>query len=76
MPSHLFSLNLRDLGKGIITAVFAGVVGYLYQALNTAGFSVDTLNWSLILQVAISSGLGYVLKNALSDKDGKLFGRI
>ena len=69
--SNLFKLNIQDVIKGITTAIIASVLIFIYNAL-TSNTSID---WHQVLKVAMSSGLGYVLKNFFSDQEGNLLGK-
>ena len=70
--STLFKLNWRDAVKGLFTAVVASVLIFIYSAI-TNNAAID---WNQVLQLAISSGLGYLVKNFLTDSEGKLLGKI
>ena len=70
--SNLYQLDLKDVLKVIATAVLASVVMFLYSALNNG----TTIDWAEVLRVAMASGLGYLMKNYLSDGEGKLLGRL
>lgn len=74
--SNMFSLNVQDLAKGLIVAVIAAVVTTLANAMNVPGFDFETFNWSTLLSVAVSAGIGYLSKNFLSDSSGKFGGVI
>lgn len=67
--SNLFSLNLRDFGKGLFVAILTAVISYLGGLTNL--MTVDT---ALIVKIAITSGLAYIVKNLISDNDGKILG--
>lgn len=70
--SNIFSLNIRDVAKGVITAVLAGVLTFIYAALQS-GTAID---WQQVLTIAVTAGLSYIIKNFLSDSNGKVLGRI
>ena len=69
--STLFKLNLQDLFKGVVTAVVASVLLFVYNALTNNA----PIDWNQVLQLAMSSGLGYLVKNLLTDQEGKLLGK-
>lgn len=71
--SDIGKLNWKDFGKGLVVTVLSAVITYLYQVVQSGSFVVD---WQVIGQVALSSGLGYILKNLLSDTEGKVLGKI
>jgi len=58
--SNLFSLNLRDLGKGLLVAVGGAVIAAVETSLQTGSL---TFNWRSIMGVAIAAGLSYLGKN-------------
>lgn len=78
--SELFKLNLRDLGKGCLTALIAGVLFAIFGAFNQPGFDVFSADWNVILQNAVNAAIaalvGYLGKQLVSDSNGKVFGRI
>ena len=73
--SKLFSLNQGDLLRGIVVAVLSGVLTLLLELLKNKGLVLNLEDLSTIINVAISSGLGYILKNLLTDEEGKLGGK-
>ena len=68
--TNLFSLGWNDAVKGLVMAVLAGVVTFIYGSLGTG------IDWNEVLQVAISSGLAYIIKNYLTDSEGRILGRL
>ena len=70
--ANLFNLNLRDVIKGLVMTVLAAVLASIYQAV-TNNASVD---WNQVLQIAFSTGLGYLIKNFFTDENGKLMGKL
>ena len=76
MPSGFLKLNLNDLAKGTIVAVGAALFTYLAGALNAPGFDWASLDWQYVLKIAVTSFIGYVGKNLLSDESGKVLGCI
>lgn len=70
--SNLFKLNWRDAVKGLVVAVLASVLTFVYQSV-TGNTAVD---WNQVLQIAISSGLGYIIKNYFTNDEGRLMGKI
>jgi hypothetical protein len=70
MDSPIFRINLKDIIKGLIVAVFAAVLTYIQNSLS------DGIDWGMILQIAITTGLAYLSKNLLTDDSGKVLGKI
>lgn len=72
--SGLLKLNFADLGKGALTAVFTAVVLALGTAAQTGNFDLFTFDWASLLKLALSAGVGYLIKNTLSDVNGNFLG--
>lgn len=82
----MFKLSLGDWGRGIIVAIlapaFIAVTSVLGAIINAPGFdawSVDygALFHSLTNTLIVSSygaGVGYILKNLLTNDEGKFLG--
>lgn len=70
----MFTLNLADFGKGLFVAVLAAVAIQLLAVVNTPGFDFSLFNWSETARVALASGLGYIVKNFITDKQGNILG--
>jgi len=58
--SSLFSLDLKDLGKGLLVAVGGAVISAAQSTLQTGA---PTFNWKNIGGVALAAGLSYLAKN-------------
>lgn len=80
MNSGMYKLNLKDFGKGAVSAVFAAVVVSLLGYFNQGDINPFTADWAYVGNLAISAAfsafVGYVGKNFLSTSDGKFLGRI
>ena len=74
--SELFKLGKSDFVKGLITAVLAAVFLSLSQMLQSPNFNFATIDWQSILNVAGATFMAYISKNWLSDKDGRILGKI
>lgn len=70
--SELFRLGMSDVMRGLVMAVLSAALTVVYQAVqaNTG------VNWMDVLHVAEAAGIGYMIKNFLSDGQGKVFGAI
>lgn len=65
--SKIFRLNLRDIGKGIVTAIFSAIAMSVYQSIESkTGIDVREIG-----QVAASAGIGYLLKNLFDNSKGE-----
>lgn len=58
--SNLFTLNLHDLGKGLLVAAGGAVIAAIEGGLQNGQFSI---NWKTIGSVALAAGLSYLAKN-------------
>ncbi len=58
--SNLFTLNLHDIGKGLLVAVGGAVVAAVETSVQTGSLS---FNWKSIGSVALAAGLSYLGKN-------------
>lgn len=79
MENGIGKLNLKDLVKGGVSALIAGVVIALAGAMG-GDFNVFTANWGQVLTSAINAGIsafiGYIGKNLLTTTDGKFLGKV
>jgi hypothetical protein len=58
--SSLFSLNLTDLGKGLLVAVGGAAITAVENVMQSGSVSFD---WKAIGSVALAAGLSYLGKN-------------
>jgi hypothetical protein len=58
--SSLFSLNLADLGKGLLVAIGGAVIAAIESTVEAGSF---TFNWKTIAGAALAAGLSYLGKN-------------
>ena len=58
--SKLFSLNLKDLLKGLLLAILTPAILIIEQSLE-AGTLV--FNWNHILMASLAGGVAYLVKN-------------
>lgn len=58
--SSLFSLNLADLGRGLVVAIGGAVVTLIQNSLASGSLTFD---WKAIGGVALAAGLSYLGKN-------------
>jgi hypothetical protein len=72
MNSDLFKLNLTDVAKGVIVAVLAAVLSGLYQALTNQA----VIDPKQLLLMGVTAGIGYLIKNFLTDENNKLLGKV
>ena len=75
MKSKIFRVGLGDLGKGLLVAVLSTVFLAFGSALNADNFSFATFDYASLLQVAMASGMGYVVKQFITNSEGTILGR-
>lgn len=62
--SKFLSLNLADLGKGLLVAVLAVLVSGAYAVIAAEPGSYGTSEqWGVVLHSGVVSGLAYLIKN-------------
>jgi hypothetical protein len=72
MNSNYFSLNLLDFTKGLFLAVLTSIITLLYTSIQTGELTFD---WKLIGTTALTSALAYIMKNLLTNSQGKLLAK-
>jgi len=68
MKSGFAKLNIEDFFKGMIVAVLSALVTFLY---NTMESGEVVLNWKMIGTTSLTAALAYIIKNYLSNDEGK-----
>lgn len=58
--SKQFTVNLIDIGKGLLLAILTPAVATVEQSLEAGKV---TFNWKLIAITSASAGLAYLMKN-------------
>lgn len=66
--SKFLSLNVLDLVKGTITAVFGAVAGIILPTLQSGSFEIS---WPLVLKASLISAFSYLAKNLLTNSEGQ-----
>jgi hypothetical protein len=78
--SPILKINFKDVGKALVTAIFTAIIIALYGIVTAPGFDVFTVDWTLVIHTAINAStaafLGYIVKNFLSNSEGKFLGRV
>ena len=74
MKSKLFRVNLGDLGRGLLVAVLSTVFLAFGTALNAENFLFASFDYASLIQVAMASGMAYVVKNFVTSEQGNLLG--
>ena len=66
--SKLFSINWRDVLRGLIMAILTPVLTLI---TNSVEHGELTLNWHLVYLSAVGGASAYILKNFLTPEDKK-----
>jgi hypothetical protein len=74
--SGIFRLNLSDLARGLVLAVLTAVLTSCQQAISSGNMDPSAWDWRAIGGVALAAIVAYLLKNLVSDEQGKVLGRI
>lgn len=76
MNTGLFKLGWKDLVKGAFVSIVFSILMYLKSAIDadTLALSLDTLK--MIFNLSISTLISYLVKQLLTDENGKLGGKI
>ena len=77
--SNLFKINTRDFLRGLVSAVFVGVVVALAGVVQN-GFDIFTANWIEIFKNMVNGGfmafVCYLGTQFLSDHNNNVLGRL
>lgn len=74
MQSAFLTLSKNDFVRGLVVAVISAVLTTILQWLDVPGFQYADFQWGLLLKVAITAGIAYIGKNALTTKQGDFMG--
>lgn len=67
--SEFLKLNVFDLSKGLIVAVFTSVLVILNDTISAGSFAFD---WSHILKTSMAAAVAYLLKQLMTNNQGEL----
>lgn len=76
MTSPFFKINAHDLLKGLVVAALSAALFTLQKLVESNGLNLATTDLKAIAAAALAAGLGYLLKQLFTDKEGKLGGII
>ena len=62
--------------NGLIVAVFASIVTYLYPLISAEDFAFTQIDISILVRVVFGAVVGYLGKNFLTAENGKIGGVI
>jgi hypothetical protein len=66
--SAFMKINMLDLTKGLITAIFGAIGGFILPILQSGSFD---FNWTTILKAAVAAAFGYLSKQLFTNSDGQ-----
>ena len=72
MYSKLFQLNWQDFGRGLVVAVITAILTALSTMINENGLMFSAGDFQLIIQVGITAGIGYLIKNFSTNSANEL----
>jgi len=67
--SKFMSLKAKDFTKGTITAALTAIVTGVYTSINAGTFPPDSAGWKAMGLVGLSAGIGYILKNWMTNSN-------
>jgi hypothetical protein len=76
MTSTIYSVNIKDLAKGVFVAVTATVLTSLLAVLQSPSFDFATIDWAEIGKIALTTGVSYLIKQYFTDGEGRLLGAV
>lgn len=73
MKTGLFKIGIQDIGKALITALTTGAVVLIGMLIGTLskGVMPTVEDFKSMGAYALAAALGYILKNMLTNNDGK-----
>ena len=71
MNSKLFSLNVKEIGRGLIVSISGAVITALYTGLES-GVTVFDINWASVGNAALLAGLAYISQKILRNSNDEL----
>lgn len=74
--SSFFTLNLKDVAKAAALVAITAFLAAIQQAVTAHGFDIGAYDWGMIVDVSLTAGGSYLVKNLLSTSDGRVFGKI
>lgn len=78
MNSQLFNIDLKDVLRGVITAVIGGAIVATFGIVSSVGFDVFHANWHSIGQLTVNGAfagfVAYIGNRFFSDNSGHMLG--
>lgn len=70
--SKFLSIGVKDGIKGLIMAVIAVILTTVYSSIEAGAFPTTWAEWAMILKVAASTAIVYILKNFLTNSKDQI----
>ena len=70
MNSKFGKLISNDYVKGLAIAVITATLTVIYTAIPKVG--IEGIDWNSVLQVGMTAGIGYLIKNLSTNSKGEL----
>lgn len=78
MKSALYKICSNDVVKGLVTAILAAVIMTIWSVVSQNGFDAFATDWAevtkSVINVSIVSFFAYIIKNLLTDENGRVLG--
>jgi len=74
--TKIFRLGWKDLLRGLIVAVLTALFGEIVILLKGCGLDCAADSWLNAVYIGATSGIAYLIKNFLSNEEGKFVGKI
>ena len=72
--SGFVRINKSDIIKGFVMAFATPILVYLADIIGVPGFTFAALDIGMLVKIGLASGFTYLIKNWLTDSQGKLLG--
>lgn len=72
----MFKLGYKDAIKGVIMSVLSSVLTALLGIIQQNGLALTSTELKTVATVAVTTFLGYLLKNFFTDENDKFVGKI
>lgn len=73
---EMFKLGYKDAIKGVIMSVLSSVLTALLGIIQQNGLALTSAELKTVATVAVTTFLGYLLKNFFTDENDKFVGKI
>ncbi len=67
--SGLFTLGLKDIGKGLVVAIIGALAAFIQTSISAGSLTFD---WQAMGKIALLAGLSYLTKNLLTNNKDQI----